>query len=277
MTASVGNPPEAPPLSPIAQRVQGLVAEFSEQLQAKRDERAVITQRHEQELAEVDDDIALLEQTVAGLTGKAVPKKAPSKKPQPRRVGRVTGAGTATGFGVSLEVAMVAANAIKKMVREKEERGEGPAFTQKEFYRYPDIDWDQAKGSQAIRFMRHVGFLRKAGRSDATQAELWAIMDEDAVEAELRKAEQRTEEYEREVAARAIGGDPLDRVVEALQAAGEVHGWNNLSELTGIPAGTLSGGYRNKLTQANRITVENPGAGHKVIIRAAEPAEDVAA
>lgn len=248
-----------PALSPVEQRVQSLVEDFQKELGDKRDERATIVQRHEQELAGVDRDIKVLSDAIAGLTGKPAPalKAIAKRKRQPGRVGRVTGAGTATGFGVSLEAALVGSRALKKMIEDKVAAGEEPTFTQKEFYRYEGLDWDQSKGSQAVRFFRQINFLRKAGRSNETGAELWAIMDADAVEREVELAEKRTEEYERRVLANTPVGDSRDRVLNYLSEHGEIVGLRALADVTAINRGSIDGVVK-ALEEDNLVAVERP-------------------
>lgn len=252
--------PTASPLSSVAKRIQTLVEEFETELAAKLDERAAIAQRHEQELAGVEDDIKHIQNAIAGLTGKPAPalKKLAKRKTQPRRIGRSTGAGTATGFGVSLEAVLVAGNALKEMVAEKEASGEPPTFTQKELYRYPALDWDQSKGSQAIRYMRSIGFIRRAGRHPSTQAELWAIMDPDALDHQAKLAAERTEEHEREAAQRGQD-DPRERIVDAVrEAGGEVGSLTELARLTGIQRTTV-GHLVQALEEENAVVVKRSG------------------
>lgn len=258
-----------PPLSEIAKRVRQHIADFEGELVELRAHRARLVKEHEKALAAIDGDIGICEGAIAGLTGKPAPSlKAikPKRKNQPRRVGRMTGAGTATGFGVTLEACLVASRALKQMVAERVEAGEPETFTQKEFYRYPALDWDQSKGSQAIRYMRHIGFLRKAGRSEKTAAELWAIMDADAVEKAISEAERKAEEYEQHVVAQAGLGTTREQVVECLRQVGEpVAGAAELGRLTGTPKGSMSGIIKSLETD-NIITVEQQGPGRPALI-----------
>lgn len=258
---AAAEPPE-PPESPVAKRIRTLVDEFEAELATRLDERAAITQRHEQELASVDDDIKHIQNAIAGLTGKPAPalkKFAGKRKRQPGRVGRVTGAGTATGFGVSLEVALVGAKALLELVKDKEARGEPGTFTQKEFYRNPHLDWDQSRGSQAIRYMRNIGFIRKAGRHPETQVELWAIMDAEAMDREAKRVEQRTEEHERRVAEQAQGGSLQDRVVDAVrEAGGEIKSISELARLSGVNRHTLKDHVKS-LEENNVIVIRREG------------------
>lgn len=262
-------PPEEP-LSPVAQRIREHIADFERELGSLKDKRATVIQEHEQKLAAIDGDIHMVEGAIAGLTGKPAPALKtfkPKRKAQPRRVGRVTGAGTATGFGVSLEACLVASRALKAMIAEKVAKGEPETFTQKEFYRHPSLDWDQGKGSAAIRYMRHIGFLRKAGRSNDTGVELWAIMDADAIEKEVRKAEAATEKYEQQVLAEQSGAPTPERVVECLrEVGGEVTGESELARLTGIPKASMNDIVKS-LEDNQTISVERQGPGKPKIIR----------
>lgn len=259
-------PPEA--LSPVAQAVREHIADFEGKLGQLKDERATLVQEHEQKLAAIDSDIVICQNAIAGLTGKPAPalKAMRPRRKQKGRVGRVTGAGTATGFGISLEACLIASRKLKQMVDEKVDRGESATFTQKEFYRHPEVDWDQGKGSAAIRYMRHIGFLRKAGRSNETGVELWAIMDADAIEKAVRKAERETEKYEQQVLAHSAAPTP-ERVVECLrEVGGEVEGANELARLTGIPKGSITE-IMKSLETDNTISVERRGPGKSTVIR----------
>lgn len=260
-------PADEPPPSQVAQRVQKLIREFQDELREVTAQRVTVVQRHGKELAAIDNDIKLIESTIAGLTGRPAPAmKQFKKKPQPRRVGRSTATGTATGFGISLEAAYVASKAIIRMVAERVERGEPETFTQKEFYKH--LDWDQSKASQAVRFFRDIEFLRKAGRREDTGAELWAVMDAEAVERQVRMAEQRTEEYDRQI--RGESANPRERIVDCLREAGEFESWSALARASGIPKGSIDGICK-PLAEEGVIAVHRPGTkGGKVKITLGE-------
>lgn len=172
--------------TPVAKKIAQMCEEMEVLLRQRQEERAAIQARHAQELAAIHQDIDALQATVMALTGtkpKAKPKV--KTKQQPGYVGIRRATGTATGFGVTFEVVQIAVDAIRN--NELPEK-----FTQRQLYRH--LDWDQSKGSQVIRFLREIGFLRKAGKADNQRAVLWAVMDADAFERARNEVSDATEE-----------------------------------------------------------------------------------
>jgi DNA-binding protein H-NS len=168
--------------TPVAKKIAQMCEEMEALLRQRQEERAAIQARHAQELAAIHQDIDALQSTVRALTG--TKPKIKAKKQQPGHIGIRRASGTATGFGITFEVAQVAVDAIKNELPEK--------FTQRQLYRH--LDWDQAKTSQAVRFLREIGFLRKAGKADDKRAVLWAVMDADAFERARNEVSNATEE-----------------------------------------------------------------------------------
>lgn len=228
--------------------------QFEAMLAAKREEKATILARHEQELAGINDELTILSNTVRALTGK--PLKEPKLKKQPGRIGVPQANGTATGFGVTIEAASEAADFIRTLPQ---------PFTQAEFYRGFGVD--QGKGSGFIRYLRHIDFLRKAGvRADAKgKPELWAIMDDQAVE-KVRQAAQ--EAAEQAVAARTAppeDPDRFERVVSYLKDHGVVMGWATVAHDCGIPKGSIDL-VKGRLIDGGLVKVGPSKAGQKTRI-----------
>lgn len=265
--------PSEPLLSPIAQEVQRHIKDFEAKLGELKDDRAALVSTHEQALAAIDSDIGIVEGAIAGLSGRPAPalKALKPKKRQPRRVGRATSGGTATGFGISLEGAVEAADEIKRLIDEKVAKGEPATFIQKEFYRRPNLDWDQGKGAAAVRFLREIGFLRRAGRSPNTKADLWAIMDAAAVENAVKEVEAASDKHQHALFADP-DQDPRQRVIKCLREVGEpVESFVTLAQLTGVTKYNL-GLAVEALEQDNVIRVERRGSGKSVSITlCAEP------
>ncbi len=159
--------------SEVKKTLATIIAELQAMLVERQDEKATILARHEQELAQVNEDIDLLQGSLAAMKASPLPAKpAPSKKKaQPTRIGIPQANGTATGYGISFELAQEGADFLLANF-------DGKDFTQRDMYK--GLDWDQSKASQCIRFMREVGFVRKAGVANR-RAVLWRIMDKDAL------------------------------------------------------------------------------------------------
>lgn len=238
----------------VRSRIEQTRAEFEALLASKREEKATIQARHEQELAGINDELTILSNTVRALAGK--PPKEPKLKRQPGRVGVPQANGTATGFGVTIEVAAQAADFIRTLPQ---------PFTQAEFYRGFGID--QGKGSGIIRYLRHIDFLRKAGvRADAKgKPELWAIMDTEAVEKARQAAQEAGEQAA--VARTAPPEDPdrYERVVTYLKEQGVVMGWATVASECGIPKGSIDN-VKSRLIDGGVVRVGPSKAGQKTRI-----------
>lgn len=108
------------------------------------------------------------------------PDEAPPPKPKkkvPTHVGRTRSNGTATGHGISAEAADPF---VTEMLR-RTDAGE-KFFSQRDIYQALGVE--QSPASSAFRFLRDIGFLRKAGRFNdddpRRRAEAWTVMDRDA-------------------------------------------------------------------------------------------------
>lgn len=169
---------------------------LQQQLDKAMEYRKTITDRHKQELLEIDAQIAKIGNVLRAL-GEEVPSYVPGKKTQkPNISGRKMASmilvqrasGTPTGYGISLEAAVEAAEVIKKISESNE------FFTQKEAYR--EMDWDQSKGSACFRFFESIGFLKPTNRVTPNgRAVMYKIDDFDAIDRVLAESERITTEF----------------------------------------------------------------------------------
>lgn len=178
---------------------------LTQKLESAYDFRNQIIERQKEELVNIDEQISKIISVLKILGAQEIPKdpKRPRKsqkkpsplrgKKQPSHIGVTRASGTATGFGISLESAGQAADFIRKMVKDRREKGEDETFTQKDAYKV--MDWDQSKGSQAFRYLAHIGFLTEAGRSSHTRAVMWRIMNDAAIDKAFEESEKKTKAY----------------------------------------------------------------------------------
>lgn len=212
-------------------------------------------ERAEAKLQEAQDIVKAIEAernriraAIRELTGgkTATPKR--KANPAPPR-------SDSTGFGIALSVAKVAAAQILTITND----GQDP-FTQKDLYK--SLDWDQSKGSQAVRYLREIEFLRKVGRDEQTGRELWAVMDADALDRVLE--EQAMAERLRFAKPNPDSEDKIERAAAYLQAMGEVEGWDVLAEAANYPE-TQTHTVRRTLLDAGVIKTEG-GRGQRTRI-----------
>src|SRR4051812_14489187 len=174
--------PPIPTASDLQARLAQTREQFAAELQAKERERAELVASTNEALARIDGDLATLRNVVSALEGKqAKPSKPKRQSPQQTLTERKN----ATGMGISMPRVQEAVEVIDALLEDKG----GKTFTQSEFY--SRMGWDQGRGSACVRYLRSIGYLRKAGKGGLKgTADLWAIMDREALSREIAKKQE---------------------------------------------------------------------------------------
>jgi hypothetical protein len=218
-----------------------LADQVESRLSAVEQAKAEVTRQYRDIMATLEGEEKPLRDALKGLKGTKPRKIAtPSSRPV------VTAAGTSTGWGLTYETAEVGVRFLLEHYPEA-------MFAQKDFYRA--IDWDQSKCCQLFKFLRAIGFLRKAGIKD--RREQWAIMDADAFDASWQRVKAEQEErFERIRQTGTIEDDDRDvRAAAFIRAQGTVVGWNEVQRACNI-SGTVLTTVRQNLLAVGVIRVD---------------------
>lgn len=167
-------------------RLQALVSPLRQELeQAEALKKDLARSHREQQKALVDhqqQEMSAVEATIAKLHGVLKPLDGDKREVRRRRsstpttmIGVPRTNGTATGFGVTIEQV----GEFVKWIEQQFANGAEFVF-QKDAY--VALGADQSKGSGTFRYLRHIGYLRKAGRAPGSTRERWGILDAQAFE-----------------------------------------------------------------------------------------------
>ncbi len=215
-----------------------VLAQVREAIETTEAARAAVAAQ----LDAIDTDLGRMRAVLSAAEAKPA-RKVSSRKgiTMPPRVGTPRAGDwrtTSTGHGVSLGLALEGAEVIKRLVAERTEAGEPETFTQRDVYRHPELDWDQTRGSAAFRYWRHIGFIRKAGRvqEPGSTAELWALMDADAIDRAV--AEAKAAQQAGQHPGLALNDERLQAALDYIEHEGEVKGWRTVAQAVGVGQGS---------------------------------------
>jgi hypothetical protein len=269
-----GGQEDDPPLSAEGY-LANLKADLSRRIEHLRAHKAHVDVEYRRVMGELEAQLSPLEATLAALNGEreAPPAPQPQKPKKPLTpqitlkrkgqsfIGARRSNGTATGFGVTVEEMAVAVAKVEALVAEDDAFGKG-FFTQKDLY--TGLGWDQSKGSQAVRYLHSIGYLRKAGFKN--RRELWAIMEPDAYERVVADIARRQQER-RDLLLKG----PLDHEDRDVRAAAfirkhkKVRGWKAVEEACEISDSVINT-VRRTLLEEGLIRVSQPARGKPALI-----------